>query len=64
MYIINKSEAIQRTVVLWKKQDIKPGEIVEVKENEWLYVTKAYGNIFWLSQEAKKRAVKKVISKK
>jgi hypothetical protein len=46
MFIINKSESIQRTRVKWEKTDIKPGEIVEVLENEWLYVTKSYSDIF------------------
>jgi len=55
MFIINKSEEVQRTKINWNKQDVKPWEIVEVTKEEWLYVTKAYGEIFWVSEEAKKR---------
>lgn len=54
MFIINKSDKIQRTVVKGNKQDIKPWEIVDVREDEALYVTKAYANIFGISKEAKK----------
>jgi len=68
MFIVNKSEATQRTAVFWNKKDLKPGEIVEVSKAEWLYVTKAYWNIFGVSVEAKKRKEvkkdKKVFSKK
>ena len=54
MFIVNKTDKIQRTMVQWSKQDIKPGEIAEVKEWEGLYITKAYWDIFWVSEEAKK----------
>jgi len=67
MFIVNKTDSIQRTMVKWNKQDVKPWEIVEVKEDEAIYITKAYWEIFWLSAEAKKREVKKekkVFSKK
>jgi len=53
MFIINKSESIQRTLVNGVKQDVKPWEIVEVTKEEWSYVTKAYSEIFWISEEAK-----------
>jgi len=55
MFIINKSEAVQRTTVNWNKRDVKPWEIVEVTKDEWLYVTKSYADIFWVSEEAKQR---------
>jgi len=41
-YIINKSDSVQRTSVKGNKQDVKPGEIVEVSETESIYITKAY----------------------
>jgi len=63
MFIVNKSEVIQRTVVKWNKQDLKPGEIVEVKKEEWLYVTKAYWDIFWVSEEATKKVIKKEVKR-
>jgi len=62
-FIVNKSEVIQRTVVKWNKQDLKPWEIVEVKKEEWLYVTKAYWDIFWVSEEATKKVIKKEVKK-
>jgi len=58
-YIINKSDSVQRTSVKGNKQDIKPGEIVEVSETESIYITKAYWDIFWISEEANKRVAKK-----
>lgn len=64
MFIVNKSDDIQRTKVFWNKKDLKPWEIVEVSKSEWEYVLVAYKDIFGISKEAKKRKEKKVISKK
>ena len=58
-FIINKTDKIQRTLVKWVKQDIKPWEIVEVTEEESNYITKAYSDIFWISKEAKRIITKK-----
>ena len=55
MFIVNKTDDIQRTRVNGLKTEVKPWEIVEVSEREWIYVTKAYKDIFAVSEEAAKR---------
>jgi len=65
MFIINKSDILQRTSVKWVKQDVKPWEIVEVNEYEFWNLMNAYWNIFWevikIETEKQDIKVKKVI---